>query len=284
MKLLFISGLSGSGKSVALDMLEDLGHYCIDNLPIGLLGAVTAEALPEELARHDPLALGIDARAGTGIRSFPSHVTALKKAGIDVRLLFLEAADEVLMRRYSETRRKHPLSDTNTPLAEAITRERELLQPLREHADLVIDTSRTNLHQLRDTIRMRVHSGRPDTLSLLFQSFGFKYGIPEGADFVFDVRCLPNPHWLTELRSQTGLDEGVVNYLESMPEVKDMLGDITAFLEKWLPSFLAENRAYVTVAVGCTGGNHRSVYLVERLARHFRSRYEQILVRHVEMP
>lgn len=284
MKLLFVSGMSGSGKSVALDMLEDLGYYCIDNLPQGLFTAITAESFTRRLEGQGSLAIGIDARAVGDIREFPQQVAALEQTGIKVDVLFLETSNEVLLRRYSETRRKHPLTGPNTHLAEAIARERNLLAPLREQANLIIDTSHTNLHQLRDLIRTHIRGGQAGTLSVLFRSFGFKNGVPEGVDFVFDVRCLPNPHWDPELRRSTGLDPAVVDYLGSMPEVQHMLDDITTFLERWLPRFLAENRAYITVAIGCTGGHHRSVYLAEQLGKHFRKTYEQVLVQHAEIP
>ncbi len=285
MKLVIVSGISGSGKSVALRMLEDLGYYCIDNIPLPLLGSVTAKTLSEQDESYSLLAVGVDARAGSRhIKAFPEGVDALRTAGLDVQVLFLDAEQEVILRRYSETRRKHPLTDADTPLGEAIDKERQLLEPIARCADITIDTSNTTIHQLRDIIRTRIHGGRPGTLSILFQSFGFKHGVPDGVDFVFDVRCLPNPHWDPALRPFTGHDAPVIEYLESAPEVAKMVADIEGFLNDWLPAFRAENRAYVTVAIGCTGGRHRSVYIVEQLARHFRGRYEQVLVRHSELP
>lgn len=285
MKLVIVSGLSGSGKSVALRMLEDLGYYCIDNIPLGLLSSVTAKTLSEQDDDYSLLAVGVDARAGSRhIQAFPEGVSALRSAGLDVQVLFLDAGHDVILRRYSETRRKHPLTDAETPLSEAIDKERRLLAPIANCADIVIDTSHTTIHQLREAIRTRIHGGRPGTLSILFQSFGFKHGIPDGVDFVFDVRCLPNPHWDPTLRPLTGHDEAVIRFLENAPEVRKMVADIEHFLDDWLPAFRAENRAYVTVAIGCTGGRHRSVYIVELLARHFRDRYEQVLVRHSELP
>jgi len=285
MRLVIVSGLSGSGKSEALRMLEDLGYFCIDNIPLGLLRSVTEQTLNEQDEQYSLLAVGVDARAGSRhIDRFPQQLAALRTSGPDLQVLFLDAADEVILRRYSETRRKHPLSDADTPLAEAIVKERELLAPIAQCADIVIDTSNTTIHQLREAIRTRVHGGRPGTLSILFQSFGFKHGVPDGADFIFDVRCLPNPHWDETLRDLTGRDQAVIDYLEDAPEVARMLRDISSFLEHWLPAFRAENRSYITIAIGCTGGRHRSVYLAEELAAHFREHYEQVLVRHSELP
>jgi len=284
-RLIIVSGLAGSGKSVALHTLEDLGYYCIDNLPLSMLRDVTAETL----RAHDPhlerLAVGVDARAARAdIHNFPKRVATLKAAGIDINVIYLEADDDVILRRYSETRRKHPLTDADTPLVDAIALDKKLMRPIAEEADLVLDTSRTTLHQLRDLIRSRVEAGAGEGLSILLQSFGFKYGVPEAVDFVFDVRCLPNPHWESELRAQSGLDAPVAAFLEDSDLTGTMLEDIGGFIERWLPAFERENRAYVTIAIGCTGGRHRSVYLVDRLAKRLRERYPQTLVRHAELP
>lgn len=285
MKLIVVSGLSGAGKTVALHMLEDRGYYCIDNIPLSLLRSFTADVLREQDHNFDRLAVGIDARSRAGgIQQFPERVQSLRGAGVDVVVWFFEADTETLLRRYSETRRKHPLSDAKTPLREAIERERRLLAPIARTADLTLDTSHTNVHQLRELIHTRMQDAEPGTLSILFQSFGYKNGVPEGVDFVFDIRCLPNPHWEDRLRPLTGHDRAVREYLESKPEAREMLRDIGDYLEKWLPRFRAENRAYVTVAVGCTGGRHRSPWLVEHLAQRFRKQYPQILVRHTELP
>jgi RNase adapter protein RapZ len=285
MKLIVVSGLSGAGKTVALNMLEDLDYYCIDNIPLSLLRNFTADVVREEDRNFERLAVGVDARArDRGIHLFPERIASLREAGIDVSVWFFEADTETLLRRYSETRRKHPLSDAKTPLREAIEKERRLLQPIAKMADLLLDTSHTNVHQLRELIRTRMQGAEPGSLSILFQSFGFKNGVPEGVDFVFDVRCLPNPHWEDRLRPLTGHDRAVREFLEAKPDVREMLRDIGDYLEKWLPRFQAENRAYVTVAVGCTGGRHRSVYLVENLAERFRKHYPQVLVRHSELP
>ncbi len=285
MKIIVVSGLSGSGKSVALAMLEDLDYYCIDNLPLPLLASITPETLQLRDEEFPLLAVGIDARSRSGdIAIFPKRIQELKDAGLDIEVVYFEADRDVILRRYSETRRKHPLTDADTPLAEAIERERKLLKPIADNADHIVDTSRTNIHQLREIIRNHLQGRDSDGLSLLFQSFGFKYGMPEGVDFVFDVRCLPNPHWQAGLREQTGRDEGVKKFLEAEEDTGNMLHDITRFLETWLPKYQAENRAYVTVAIGCTGGKHRSVYLVEKLAEYFRKRYPRTILRHTELP
>ncbi len=285
MKIIVVSGLSGSGKSVALGMLEDLDYYCIDNLPLPLLASLKPETLQLRNEEFPLLAVGIDARSRSGdIAVFPSRIHELKTAGLDIEVVYFQADRDVILRRYSETRRKHPLTDAETPLGEAVDRERKLLEPIAACADHVIDTSNTNIHQLRELIRNHLQGRSRDGLSLLFQSFGFKYGMPEGVDFVFDVRCLPNPHWQAELRAQTGRDSAVAEFLESEQDTGKMLADITRFLETWLPKYQAENRAYVTVGIGCTGGKHRSVYLVEKLTAYFRKRYPHTLMRHTELP
>jgi UPF0042 nucleotide-binding protein len=285
MKIIVVSGLSGGGKSVALGMLEDLDYYCIDNLPLNLLSSFTADTLRADKDDIPLLAVGIDARAQRrSIAAFPERIEELRADGIDIQVLFFQADREVILRRYSETRRKHPLSTAGIPLTEAVDAERALLQPIAACADWVIDTSRTNIHQLREMVRNRLQSEDGDGLSLLFQSFGFKYGMPDGVDFVFDARCLPNPHWQEGLREQTGRDEGVREYLEAQPDTLKFADDIRHFLEDWLPRFRANDRSYVTIGIGCTGGKHRSVYLVERLAATFLEKYPQTSVRHTELP
>jgi len=285
MRLIVISGLSGAGKSVAMDALEDLGYYCIDNLPINLLGALAAELDTGDQPPYDRAAVAIDARnPADTLQRLPEIIEELRGRGIVDELVFLEADDTSLVKRFSETRRKHPLTADNVSLAEAIGRERTLLGPMRRHADICIDTSRMHLHQLREMIRQRVDRRPLKTLSLLFESFGYKHGVPADADMVFDARCLPNPHWVPRLRPLTGRDADVREFLEAQPAVGEMLGDVRTFLEKWIPRFEAENRAYLTVAMGCTGGQHRSVYLVERLAEHFRQARRGVLVRHRELP
>ncbi|MDV3237741.1 MAG: RNase adapter RapZ [Gammaproteobacteria bacterium] len=284
MRLVIVSGLSGSGKSVALHTLEDLDYYCIDNLPIGLLEPFAGQLLDNPSLRQENAAVGIDARNQSNeLQHFPQIVRRLRDRGVRCEILYLQADDETLLKRFSETRRKHPLTRPDVPLADAIRRERSLLEPISANASLHIDTTHTNIHQLRDLVQERVAGKTDGTLSLLFKSFGFKHGVPEDADFVFDVRCLPNPHWEAHLRPQTGLDREVVEYLDAQPMVDEMFDAIRDFLDTWIPRFESENRSYLTVALGCTGGQHRSVYLARRLGEHFRQRYPSVLVRHREL-
>jgi UPF0042 nucleotide-binding protein len=284
MKLLIISGLSGSGKSIVLHVLEDLGYYCIDNLPTGMLPAL-ADQLQQQLNnKHDFFAVGIDARNLTGdLEQFPTILNDLKNREIHCEVFFLEADDATLLKRFSETRRRHPLSNDEVPLSEAIIQERTLLEPISSTADLLIDTSQTNIHQLRDLIHRRVTSAEQTRLSILFESFGYKHGIPVNADFIFDIRCIPNPHWVPELRALTGHDREVVEYLEQHGDVKRMYQDIRQLLETWIPCFEADNRSYMTVAIGCTGGHHRSVYMVNKLSHYFSKRRDGVLTRHREL-
>jgi UPF0042 nucleotide-binding protein len=284
MKLLIISGLSGSGKSIALHVLEDLGYYCIDNLPAGMLPALADQLQQHHDNQHVNFAVGIDARNLTGnLEQFPAILSNLKNQNILCEVFFLEADDVTLLKRFSETRRRHPLSNAEVPLREAIIQERNLLVPISSTADLIIDTSQTNIHQLRDLIHRRVTSAEHARLSILFESFGYKHGIPVNADFVFDIRCIPNPHWVPELRALTGHDQKVIDYLEQHEEVKRMYHDIRNLLETWIPCFEADNRSYMTVAIGCTGGHHRSVYLVNKLGRYFSQRRDGVLTRHREL-
>ena len=284
MKLVIVTGLSGSGKSIALHTLEDIGYYCIDNLPIALLEALADQLLKTGNFPIREAAVGIDARnQSSELSGFPAILARLKQQGFETDILFLRADEPTLLKRYSETRRRHPLSDKKISLAEAIRREKELLDPIAENADIHIDTSRTNVHQLRDLVRQRVARDKPQSISLLFLSFGYKHGVPSDADFVFDARCLPNPYWEPRLRSLTGLDQEVVDYLRQQPLIDQMLASLSAFLETWIPQFVANSRSYMSVAIGCTGGNHRSVYLVEMLANHFRQRHDGVLTRHREL-
>ena len=285
MKFVVVTGLSGSGKSVALNTLEDLGYYCIDNLPSFLLESYADALISEPAARFAETAVGVDARnAPEDLLRVPPVVARLRDAGIAAEIVLLEADDEVLVQRFSETRRRHPLTNSDTSLADAIRRERELLAPLLSSADLNIDTTRTNLHELRDLMRRRVAERPAGVLSLLFLSFGFKRGVPRDADLVFDARCLPNPHWEPGLRPLTGRDPEVVAFLERDPRVPAYLDQVGGFLQAWLPCFRDEGRSYLTVAIGCTGGQHRSVYLVEQLARRFRGTEPRVLVSHRELP
>jgi RNase adapter protein RapZ len=284
MEIVLITGMSGSGKSVALNALEDAGYYCVDNLPPELLQALVTL---EQQHAAQRVAIAMDVRSATSLPLVPAQLTALRQQGITVKPLFLDASTETLMRRYSETRRRHPLSqavgetdDLNRVLAEAIELERELLADLREQAQ-VIDTSLIRPSQLQGYVKevMRL-PGSP--LTLVFESFAFKRGIPVDADYVFDVRMLPNPHYEPELRPLTGLDAPVADFLRAQPEVLRMRDHIQAFLDQWLDALSHNHRSYVTVAIGCTGGQHRSVYLVEELARHFGPRW-QTLRRHREL-
>ncbi len=277
MQLVLISGLSGSGKSIALNVLEDVGYYCIDNLPANLLDETI-----EFLSQHGYLqvAISVDARSGDSYQYLPALVEQLREK-VNFRLLFLESKTETLVRRFSETRRRHPLSNELNALPEAIALERDLLDPIAQLAHR-IDTSDLSANTLRKWIRDMI-STEDARLTLLFASFGFKHGIPLDADFVFDVRCLPNPHYDPLLRPQTGRDRDVVNFLENIPEVQEMLADIERYVRKWMPCFIRDNRAYLTVAIGCTGGQHRSVYMTERLAEKFTNSV-QTLVRHRELP
>jgi len=283
--MIIVSGLSGSGKSIALQTLEDLHYYCVDNLPVKLLKPFANEILARE---NDPLpttpAVSIDARNfPDNLGHFPHILKNLQTSGLTVELLFLEATDEALLKRYSETRRKHPLSREGTSLLEAIRQERCLLESFSAHADLIIDTSHTNVHELRDLLRKRLHHRPPDSLSILFESFGYKHSVPAEADFVFDVRCLPNPYWEPQLRLLSGLDDKVIAFLEQQPEVAAMSADLRQFLEAWVPRFEAADRSYLTIAIGCTGGQHRSVFIATTLANHFRKTRRNVLIRHREL-
>lgn len=285
MKLVIVSGLSGAGKTVALKQYEDLGYVCIDNIPLALTGPMIARLLARtDAARYERLAIGVDARElPQEIRRFPQHLARLRKRGVDVRVIFLTASDEVILRRYGDTRRPHPLVDDHTSLVEAIQLERALLAPIADLADEPLDTTTMNLHELREAILERLPEAARGKLALLFLSFGFKNGVPSGCDYLFDVRCLPNPHWSPGLRELSGRDEPVVRWLETREPVQRMRADIVAFLDPWLPAFRAQDRAYVTIGVGCTGGQHRSVYLVERLAEHFRRHFDPVIVKHKEL-
>lgn len=285
MKFVIVSGMSGSGKSVALNVLEDLGYYCIDNLPLGLISAFAQQLSGEGYSQLDKFAIGIDARnVAAQLSQFPDILKSLQQMGLQCETYFLQAQSESLIKRFSETRRKHPLSDEQTPLSEALQHEYRLLEPIHDSADLLIDTTHTNVHQLRDIIVNRVESKGARKMSILLLSFGFKHSIPSDADYIFDVRCLPNPHWVPGLRSHTGQDDDVKNYLEQHTSVDDMYDDINQFLLRWIPDFIADNRSYMTIAIGCTGGQHRSVYMTERLAAGLQQHYPQLMTRHRELP
>jgi UPF0042 nucleotide-binding protein len=285
MRLVVISGRSGSGKTSALNILEDVGFTCIDNLPVSLLPDLINKLRSENLRDDLKLAVGIDARNLVGDLSLiPEELELIKARGISVNVLFLQSRRSDLIRRYSETRRKHPLSSSTVSLKEAIDLEKDMLAPIAEIADRNIDTSGLSLHQLRDLIKSTVVPHDTEQMAILFESFGFKRGVPSDADFVFDVRCLPNPHWKLELRALTGNDPEVIEFLESQVDVASMLADIIGFLTRWIPKHQDNNRSYLTVAIGCTGGQHRSVYLANRLAEHFGETYPLVQVVHKQYP
>lgn len=280
MRLVIVSGRSGSGKTISLHVLEDLGFYCIDNLPVDILPGVI-DKLAED---HPRLAVSIDAR------NLPHDVTLLKEVISELRrpgwycdIIYLDADHKSLLRRFSETRRRHPLTSEQVSLQEAIEQERELLSPLASMADMTIDTSQLSSHQLCSIIRDRVAKEHTNRLQLLIQSFGFKNGMPADADFIFDVRCLPNPYWQPHLRSLTGSDSEVAEYLQSFPEVEQMVEDIIRFLDNWIPRFEADNRSYLTVGIGCTGGQHRSVYITEQLVNRAQTLQMNVQVRHRDL-
>lgn len=284
MKLVIISGRSGSGKSSALNVLEDSGFYCIDNLPADLLPAL-AEQNNQKSSPHSPLlAVCIDARNSTDNIATLTQVTQQLPSSVNTQIVYLDASSPILIKRFSETRRKHPLSNENTSLQQAIDEEKILLDPIASVADLHINTSEMSVHDLRSIMKKRLCNDLENSsMALLFTSFGFKKGIPVDADIVYDVRCLPNPYWKPELREYTGQQIQVQNYLQQQADVNAMYDDIRQYLERWLPKFSASNRSYVTIAIGCTGGKHRSVYLSERLTEHFSSLYKGTQVHHREL-
>jgi UPF0042 nucleotide-binding protein len=284
-RLIVISGFSGSGKSVALHALEDLDFYCVDNIPAGLLNSLIKHILERRDSVFENVGVGLDARnRPDDVDRVPGLIRDLKASGIACELMFLLADDEVLMSRFSETRRKHPLSVQGAGLREAIAKEREVLGSVINAADVLIDTSKTSAHELRERIRQRVGRREPHKLSILIESFGYKHGLPADADFVFDVRCLPNPYWAPELRDKCGHDDEVKTFLGAEPEVAKMINDIAAFLRIWIPKYEDFQRSYLTVAIGCTGGQHRSVYIAEKLAEELSASYEQIQTLHHELP
>ncbi|WP_395505432.1 RNase adapter RapZ [Ectopseudomonas hydrolytica] len=284
MRLIIVSGRSGSGKSTALDVLEDNGFYCIDNLPAGLLPDLAERALLNTEMLLPQVAVSIDARnLQSHLRRFPELLEQVRQRNIRCDVLYLDADDETLLKRFSETRRRHPLTDENRSLAEAIADETQVLAPIVDLADLKIDTTHLNLYQLRDSLKLRLLNQPEPGTAFLFESFGFKRGMPVDADLVFDARCLPNPYWKPELRDFSGLQQPVIDYLAAQPEVEEMYQDILAYLEKWLPRFAASNRAYVTIAIGCTGGHHRSVYLANRLSQALKKPLKNVQVRHRDL-
>lgn len=281
LRLIIVTGLSGSGKTVALHVLEDLGYYCIDNLPAPLLMAAVDEVRSRGKDSTRLLAVGVDARArAKDLRSLPELLRELREQNVQTEIVFLHASDEILLQRYSESRRRHPLAERGTELHAAIDTEREILAEIHNCADLIIDTSQISIYELADVIRGRVDRRQSDMLSVLIQSFGFKFGIPADADFVFDMRSLPNPYWTLELRGLTGLDREVSDFLNKQQDFAAMFEDILVFLERWIPHYQESHRGYLTVAIGCTGGQHRSVCMTEKLASRLRDKHDPVLIRH----
>lgn len=284
MRLIIVSGLSGSGKSVALHVLEDLAYYCIDNLPAALLKSLLDELTASDETMVDRVAVGVDARnPQRDIEALPQLLSELRENGVQTEVLFLQASDAVLLKRYSESRRRHPLSNKGLELRAAIEQERLLLSQIINSANLTIDTTRTSVYELGDLIRDRVDRRRSNTLSVLIESFGFKHGIPADADFVFDLRCLPNPYWQPLLRPLTGLDQAVADFLDSDDLFQRMYEDILTFLSRWIPEYVSFDRGYLTVGIGCTGGQHRSVHMTEKLAARLRQSHDPVLTRHSEL-
>jgi len=281
LRLIIVSGLSGSGKSVALHVLEDLGYYCIDNIPAALLKSAVHEVHSGEGLKTELLAVGVDARnRPKDLEALPGLIEDLRNQGVRTEIVFLHSSDEILLQRFSESRRRHPLAEHGTDLRKAISAERDVLTHINNAADLVIDTSRTSVYELADAIRERVGRRKSETLSVLIESFGFKHRIPADADFVFDMRCLPNPYWSVDLRGLTGLDQEVIEFLDEQDNFVAMFDDITGFLSRWIPRFEDAHRRYLTVAIGCTGGQHRSVHMAEKLAAELRNHREPVLTRH----
>lgn len=283
-RLIVVSGRSGSGKSTALHVLEDVGFTCIDNLPISMLASLFEHLQQGDAHSPDKVAVGIDTRnVLRKLDQFPIILERLKASGIQCEVLFLDAGNNALIRRFSETRRRHPLSSESIDLKQAIALDSQLLEPIAAVASRHIDTSNMSLHQLRDLIKKQIAPETSGGMAVLFQSFAFKYGVPVDADFVFDVRCLPNPYWKKELRQYNGSDKPVIEFLDSQTEVAAMLADLNGFLSRWIPRYAATNRSYLTIAVGCTGGQHRSVYICNQLTQQFAKQYSNIQVQHREL-
>ena len=281
MKLIIISGRSGSGKSTAVRALEDSGYNCIDNLPISLLEALIMEYLEEDSA-NTKLAVCIDARSRS-LEKFPDILMKLENSAIERQIIYLDALGPSLVKRFSETRRKHPLTTKDIDLRQAIDMEARMLGSIADLANLIIDTTHLGAKQLSDQIKERIIQPEESSISLVFRSFGFKHGVPVDTDFVFDLRCLPNPHWEPKLRPLTGLNQEVENYLDDQPMVIEMFDELSGLLKRWIPRFEANERIYMTIGIGCTGGQHRSVYMAEKLARYFREQFDNVLVRHREL-
>lgn len=282
MKLIIISGRSGSGKSTVLNALEDAGFNCIDNFPIMLLQSLVHNTLRDPAQTGANMAVCIDARSHD-LERFPEILLSIDRMDVDCEVIYLNALSPTLVKRFSETRRRHPLTNANTDLRQAIDAEAEVLESIADLADLTIDTTQLTSQALRHVISTRVVGKSSGEISLLFRSFGFKFGVPVDADVVFDLRCLPNPYWEEELRPLTGTDPAVINFLSKQDLVNEMFADISTYLDTWIPRFEENARVYMTVALGCTGGQHRSVYFAQRLSTHFAEHYGNVLLRHREL-
>lgn len=282
MRLVIISGRSGSGKSTALDVLEDSGFYCIDNLPVSLLPALVEQTHDED--KLSKVAVSIDARnVPAALAEVQEIIAYLRSQNCYVEIIFLDANSNSLLQRFSATRRRHPLTTEQVSLSEAIDLENDILEPLATMAHLTVDTTNMSVHDLRHLIRLRVAKNDQRSMAILFESFGYKHGIPVDADYVFDVRNLPNPFWQEALRSYNGTQQPIIDYLQDKPEVQTMQADISNFLHHWIPEFIKASRSYFTVAIGCTGGQHRSVFLVERLAQEFAQEFDNVQIRHRQL-
>ena len=284
MKLVIVSGLSGSGKTVALHTLEDAGYYCIDNLPLSMLPELVDKLINASPQPYDLVAIAVDARSRVDSSDrFDEVMQLMDKHPLQLKVLFLTADTARLLKRFSETRRKHPLSQEGLPLADAIQQEKQLLEDIHANADVSIDSSNLNVHELRQMLIDRLVSQSNSEMGILIQSFGFKNGVPADTDFVFDVRCLPNPHWEEDLKPLTGRDQPVIKYLQNYPDVEEMFTSIVNFLTAWIPRFEKENRSYMTISIGCTGGRHRSVYLTERIGAEFQPSRNSLSIRHRDL-